>query len=432
MEMVGRFENISKQATRIFRNRGFSGMIQRRPTIVEIARKAGVSTGTVSHVMNQTARVRPPTRKKVDDAILAISYLSRPYDPVDGRISRRDPDHAGSLTCPRLVSVGYISVDYTARVEVMPHREDRISARHIGKALGGPAANVAVCAAALGGDFQIDVDLATALGSDVDSQWALEELARKNVRALPIRTPSNGHLSRCFIIVEANGCRTIINEPFELSEADLPVQLASDPCGRPRCLHMEGYHVDGMQGTLLDYRKHGWKLSLQTTGLPSAYHTRNSFGVLLTLFDIIFVNAELGREITKCRPSFSAIREAFCEMLKTITDRGIVILTLGESGAVVFDVGDDAGVHIAAMAVDVVDATGAGDAFCGSFLGVWLKSSNLYLAAQYGAVAGGLAVTAEGAQGHIANAAEIQDVLAQLAWLPLVQGATERALRTGT
>ena len=43
-------------------------------TIVEVARLAGVSTSTVSHVLNGTRNVEPETRKKVLDAIAKTGY----------------------------------------------------------------------------------------------------------------------------------------------------------------------------------------------------------------------------------------------------------------------------------------------------------------------------------------------------------------------
>lgn len=43
-------------------------------TIVEVARLAGVSTSTVSHVINGTRNVEPATRKKVQDAIEKTGY----------------------------------------------------------------------------------------------------------------------------------------------------------------------------------------------------------------------------------------------------------------------------------------------------------------------------------------------------------------------
>ncbi len=43
-------------------------------TIQDVARKAGVSTATVSHVLNSTRNVLPETRRTVEDAIRDLSY----------------------------------------------------------------------------------------------------------------------------------------------------------------------------------------------------------------------------------------------------------------------------------------------------------------------------------------------------------------------
>ena len=44
------------------------------PNMKQIAAKAGVSLGTVSHVINGSANVREPLRKRVLDAVAAIGY----------------------------------------------------------------------------------------------------------------------------------------------------------------------------------------------------------------------------------------------------------------------------------------------------------------------------------------------------------------------
>ena len=46
-----------------------------RPTIRDVARFAGVSTATVSYVMNKTRAVRSETERKVRLAIEALSYM---------------------------------------------------------------------------------------------------------------------------------------------------------------------------------------------------------------------------------------------------------------------------------------------------------------------------------------------------------------------
>ena len=43
-------------------------------TMVDVARLAGVSISTVSHVLNRTRHVEAPTERKVLDAIAATGY----------------------------------------------------------------------------------------------------------------------------------------------------------------------------------------------------------------------------------------------------------------------------------------------------------------------------------------------------------------------
>ena len=109
---------------------------RRRPTIVDVAQAAGVSVGTVSHVLNDTAKVRPATRALVEAAIQRLAY--RPNALARSLIAiGRDDAEPSRLTLPRLMTVGYISVDYIARVEVLPHRDDRITARESARRWAG-------------------------------------------------------------------------------------------------------------------------------------------------------------------------------------------------------------------------------------------------------------------------------------------------------
>ena len=45
--------------------------------IVDVAREAGVSLGTVSNALNHPEKVRPETRKLIDEAIQRLGYLPR-------------------------------------------------------------------------------------------------------------------------------------------------------------------------------------------------------------------------------------------------------------------------------------------------------------------------------------------------------------------
>ena len=56
-------------------------------TIQDVARAAGVSTATVSRVMNQSGYVSEKTRKKVREALKNLNYSPNPF--AKGLITRK-------------------------------------------------------------------------------------------------------------------------------------------------------------------------------------------------------------------------------------------------------------------------------------------------------------------------------------------------------
>ncbi len=387
-------------------------IVRKRVTIADVARRAGVSTGTVSHVLNGTASVRPDKRDRVEAAIRELSF--RPNALARSLIARSRPTDP-KLTdpaSPRLITVGYTSVDYTARINVLPHRDDRVTALGIEKSLGGPAANVAVVAAGLADRFPVAVELVTAIGDDADSDWALAELSLKHVDTIAIRRRPGQRLSRCIVLVEPNGSRTIINEPLELQESDLARYLGQSVPGARRCLHIEGFQIPRMLDSMLATGRSGWLISLQTTGLPQAWRTGAQLAQLIAQFDLVFLNRDVAREATDCRGGAKQLIEATLALIVAAAPKGIVILTLGEDGALLIQPGA-APLAVPAPQVDIVDTTGAGDAFAGAFLAVWLSNGDAKLAARYGTAAGSLIVSVEGAQGATPSAASLEALMAE-------------------
>ena len=111
---------------------------------------------------------------------------------------------------------------------------------------------------------------------------------------------------------------------------------------------------------------------------------------LLALTDILIVNEGEGRAI-----SGAAEALAIGENLAGRVARCAVV-TLGAAGAMLFEPGRP--VHaLAPPAVDVVDTTGAGDAFTGAFAARWAADGDAAAALAWGVAAGALACTARGA-----------------------------------
>ena len=86
-----------------------------------------------------------------------------------------------------------------------------------------------------------------------------------------------------------------------------------------------------------------------------------------------------------------------------------VVVTLGAEGALVVDGGGVTAVP--APNVEAVDATAAGDAFCGALADALVRGEGLRDAARWAVAAGAVAVTRAGAQSSLPTAAEVEALL---------------------
>ncbi|MFB2551776.1 carbohydrate kinase family protein [Ensifer soli] len=381
-------------------------MQRKRPTIADVAEAAGVSIGTVSNYINGTATVRDTTRERIERAISSLMYRPSAFArSLSGQAPKRP---ANAENVPRLLVAGRVSVDFLCRVNVLPHRDDRITARHIEKALGGPGANLAVAAAGVGAPLSLNVELATAVGEDAESDWALGALSKLGVHTLPVRRTPNNRLSQAIVLIELNGSRTIISEPFELEDVDLTAHLDITPQERPACLHIEGFHYESMLGAIDRFHEAGWKVSLHSAGLPASVRKPDIFLDMVKRIDLTFINDVAIREIFDFRTPLSTMIDQVRDRLSKVRGRGDVVVTLGEFGAVVFPRSGGPQIEVPALPVNRLDATGAGDSFAGIFLCFWLHGASLEEAARCAAIGGSLTTTVEGAQGHIARYDELK------------------------
>jgi cytidine kinase len=64
----------------------------------------------------------------------------------------------------------------------------------------------------------------------------------------------------------------------------------------------------------------------------------------------------------------------------------IVVLKLGEKGVIIYNSEEEQFYRVPSIAVNVIDVTGGGDAFCGGFLSGYVKTNDTMTAALYGTV----------------------------------------------
>jgi sugar/nucleoside kinase (ribokinase family) len=377
----------------------------RRATIKDVAARAGVSVGTVSHVLNDSKTVSEAAREAVLEAVEALGY--RPNSLARSLIARRP---RSEVMCrsdrPRLICVGYVSIDYMVRIDAVPQPGSRVTSHAIEKMLGGPACNVAAFAAGLGAPLEIGVEMVTHLGDDADSLWALEDMAAKRIDVSGAQRQPGERLSRCIVLVEADGRRTIVNEPLQVPLELLARHLAHPaPKAVPACVHFDGFHLATAEQARKELRDAGYALSLHSAGLPRDRQTMADARRLVETFDLLFLNRETFAALTRSAPEVAADPARLFDAASVPRCRALVV-TAGAEGAVLYRPGR-APVHCAAPRVDVVDATGAGDAFTGAFLASWLAEGDEAAALARAVRAASLSLTALGAQGRLLSAAEL-------------------------
>ena len=380
----------------------------RRARLRDVAAEAGVSLGTVSNVLNDAERVRPATRERVYEAVRRLGYVG-PLVTMPATRAHPVPPKADA---PLLVSAGYVSVDTVGLVDVMPHRNDRVTARRVSKHLGGPAAGVAVAAAALGPPFHVDAELATAIGDDHDSLWAANLLAERGVRVRAVRRAEAGRLSRCIVIVEPSGHRTRINEHLVIDGSELIPHLSTRPARRRRHLHLEGYQVGSMLSFVSpELRAAGWTVSAHDTGLSAEYMSEAGFAGLVRSLDRMILNRRTAARILGLGDiSTGALVEQLARRHRGLDTACEIVVTLGVEGAVILAASAGEPVRVPALPVRVVDGTGAGDTFTGAYIVQRLHDVTPDEAARRACIAASLTMTAEGAQGRRTTAREIDEV----------------------
>lgn len=383
--------------------------LRTQPTINDVARLAGVSKGTVSHVLSGRVPVSAATRGRVERAIADLDY--QPAESARSLTARKRPSDLEprfDARIPRLTTVGYVSVDYTARLDRLPEREERHQAQSIEKSIGGPASNVAAIAANIGPPFQVAASIITAIGIDQDSDWAAAELANRRVDLIVPQDRREGRLNRALVLVESDGRRTIINEPSRLAEVDVRRFTAmNDARGLRWCLHLEGYQVQRQIGAVHDARQKGFRTSMQVTGLQPEW-LRSNADLILQSFDVVVLHQESLRVLLANSSNTHDSLAALAAQARSAGTKwpDCVVVTLGRQGAAAIT-GSGEIFKGTALEVPVVDTTGAGDAFVGCFLAAWLNDCSPAESVQLGCLAGSLQVTRFGAQELRPTASEL-------------------------
>jgi ribokinase len=276
--------------------------------------------------------------------------------------------------------IGSANLDLVTRVERMPRPGETLLGGEYREFFGGKGLNQAV-AASRSGAATVFVG---ALGDDAAGRDVRQALAVDQIDASLVRTV-DAPTGRAVILVSDDGENMIVVAPGANAAVTAPPSL---PATKVVLAQLE-VPIEAVEATFRLAR------SMGATTILNPAPAANLPPSLLAVCDIVIPN-EHERALLG---GVDALRAAGCT----------VVVTRGGEGV---DVHDATGhVHQAPFRVDVVDTTGAGDAFCGSLASRLAAGSSLRDAVRWGAAAGALATTRHGAVPAQPTAAEIESLL---------------------
>jgi ribokinase len=294
--------------------------------------------------------------------------------------SRRD------TAMPRVICAGHVNWDVTLHVDTLPAPDGEAQVHETQAAGGGSAANVACGLAGL----RLDTALLGSVGGDTHGTEARHELAAAGVDTTGVQVVPDRPTAVKYIAVDDAGEVMVFgcagaNEAFDTDALSVESIDGADH------LHLTGQSPE----TARRLATLAGDLGLTVSVDPGRLVGERDFGAVLDLVDVLFLNdreaaVALGDDTAADSPHDG----------RAIADVGretrAVVIKHGRDGAEV-DTGGRRYTH-PGFAADVVDTTGAGDAFAAGYLAARLDGSDAEDALAVANACGALAAETRGAR----------------------------------
>jgi ribokinase len=286
--------------------------------------------------------------------------------------------------------LGSINQDFVLKVERRPQPGETVTDAELSTGSGGKGANQAAAAALLGAS----VSFLGRVGDDEFGEPLVRALEEKGIDTSLIERVSGYQTGAAFITVTPDGENAITvapgaNRAITPEDAD----AAADDIRRARVLVAQMEVPKEVVGRAAEVAAGGD--TRVVLNLAPMFEVPRE---LLERLDPLVVNEHeaaflLGSGVEGVDGALSAAPELLS------LGPGSAVITLGAAGAIVAD--SSSATHIPAPQVEVVDTTGAGDAFVGALAVQLARDASLEEAVSYAVRAGAAAVTKEGAQGAL-------------------------------
>jgi len=305
----------------------------------------------------------------------------------------------------KIVILGVFVADTAYRADRPPRMGETILGNAFALGPGGKGSNQAVAAARAGAE----VHFISRLGQDDFADMALKVWAESGVTPAVVQDPNSFTGAAYIFIEEASGNNAIIICPGaarDISTADVEAQRAL----------IEGAAVFVTQlEQPMDAAMHGLRIA-QAAGVKTILNPAPAAELpegMLALCDFVTPNESEAEGITGITVKTVEDASAAADALLA-KGAGAALITLGEQGVFYKDASQSA--HIPAIiAGDVLETTGAGDAFNGGFATALAEGKDPIEATRFGCAVAGISVTRAGTAPSMPDRAEVDALLANAA-----------------
>jgi ribokinase len=301
---------------------------------------------------------------------------------------------------PEVVIVGSNMIDLLSRVPRLPILGETIIGDSFQLGFGGKGANQAVMAARLGAR----VGIVTKVGDDIFGQMTRENFAKQGISTEFIYTAKGLSSGVAPIMVEKGGGNSIVVVPgANMALMPEEIQRAVDLIRSARIVISQ---LEIAEETIIAAFRIAHEAGVMTILNPSP--ARPISQDLMSLTDILIPNETESEMLSGVSVQGAQGAE---EAARLLLEKGVqkVIMTLGSDGALLFS--EQKTEYFPGIKVEVMDTTGAGDAFLGSLAYALSIKMDLPGSIRFANTAAALSVTKAGTQMSFPTIVDVEEFI---------------------
>ncbi|MEM4576550.1 MAG: carbohydrate kinase family protein [Candidatus Nezhaarchaeales archaeon] len=300
-----------------------------------------------------------------------------------------------------VVGFGSLCIDFVFKVDRCPRKglTNLSTASLVG--FGGIIGNFLVCCSKLG----LRCGVIGVIGGDRYGKTVIRCLTKAGIDTSMLLVDPKGSTAKVVCIVDRKGERTFIVDPGVQAQVKLP-DVAFKYVTKCKAFHTDCLDLKQACILLRKAKQNNVTTSVDVGALAEHILQRIEKAwvyEVLNLCDVAFISKD---HALRMFPGLSDV-EVVGKMLECGVK--VAVMTLGRKGCIIAS--DDKIVKVKAFKVDVVDTTGAGDAFEAGFIYSMLKGLEVEEAAIFGSAVAAIKCTRLGAQAGLPTLDQVKTFL---------------------